>query len=105
MNVHHRCEKSGCIPKLCGADHTEKRGRIQVKIIFEPKAQEEGRLTVASRSFFLCLQIIPLNNYTVIFRVGLCRKRSESQGYLPSGQNRGFRSFVNDAFIFNFPIF
>ncbi|XP_066934074.1 calcium-dependent protein kinase C-like isoform X3 [Clytia hemisphaerica] len=46
MNVHKRCEQSGCIPKLCGADHTEKRGRIQVKIFFEPKAKDEGRLTV-----------------------------------------------------------
>lgn len=46
MNVHHRCEKSGCIPNLCGADHTEKRGRIQIRIFFEPKAKDEGKLTI-----------------------------------------------------------
>lgn len=53
MNVHKRCEQSGCIPKLCGADHTEKRGRIQVKIFFEPKSKDEGRLTVESKILLL----------------------------------------------------
>ena len=37
MNVHKRCEKSGCIPNLCGADHTERRGRINIKISYLPK--------------------------------------------------------------------
>ena len=55
MNVHKRCEQSGCIPKLCGADHTEKRGRIQVKILFEPKSKDEGRLTVMSKSLWSLL--------------------------------------------------
>ena len=59
MNVHKRCEQSGCIPKLCGADHTEKRGRIQVKIFFEPKSKDEGRLTVESKITIL-QNILPI---------------------------------------------
>ena len=46
MNVHKRCEKSGCIPKLCGADHTERRGRIHLKIKFTGKAESDGNLEI-----------------------------------------------------------
>lgn len=33
MNAHKRCEKF--IPKLCGADHTERRGRVHLKVSVE----------------------------------------------------------------------
>lgn len=38
MNAHKRCEKF--IPKLCGADHTERRGRIHLKVVIEGDGNE-----------------------------------------------------------------
>ena len=49
MNVHKRCEKSGCIPNLCGADHTEKRGRIYIKISYAPHGEDEGQIVVEGK--------------------------------------------------------
>lgn len=49
MNVHKRCEKSGCIPNLCGADHTEKRGRIYIKISYTPHGADEGIILVEGK--------------------------------------------------------
>jgi len=38
MNAHKRCQKF--IPKLCGADHTERRGRIHLKVAVEGTGDE-----------------------------------------------------------------
>lgn len=45
MNVHKRCEES--VPNLCGCDHTERRGRIQLKInCTGSKLTVEGKKTI-----------------------------------------------------------
>ena len=47
MNIHKKCKSS--IPDMCGSDHTEKRGRIQLKI-----SVKDNKVTAESK-FYKCL--------------------------------------------------
>lgn len=51
MNVHKRCEES--VPNLCGCDHTERRGRMQLKI-----KCVANLLTIEGESFFMAISIV-----------------------------------------------
>ena len=43
MNVHHRCIDN--VPNMCGSDHTERRGRLHLKIHYQ-----DGLLSVCGKS-------------------------------------------------------
>lgn len=47
MNIHKRCVAN--VPSLCGTDHTERRGRIQISAQITNDA-----LSVTSESLFQC---------------------------------------------------
>lgn len=44
VNVHKKCER--LVPKLCGQDFTEKRGRIRLKISYQKATPVLGKLVV-----------------------------------------------------------
>ena len=51
MNAHKRCEKF--IPKLCGADHTERRGRIHIKVSIDGSGTERT-LKIDGKGSLIC---------------------------------------------------
>lgn len=48
MNVHKRCQAH--VPPLCGCDHTERRGRLQLKIRIEFESSNKAPQTTSSPS-------------------------------------------------------
>ena len=57
MNAHKRCQKF--IPKLCGADHTERRGRIHLKVVVEAVegSGDERTLRIDGMCYVYCTKI------------------------------------------------
>ena len=46
--MHHHCEKN--TPMLCGIDHTEKRGRMELEITIEKDSSEKDEWTLHIKS-------------------------------------------------------
>lgn len=71
MNVHQRCEES--VPNLCGCDHTERRGRIQLKINCMG-----NKLTVEGIQFFF--------NFSLVVQIGVFSVR-QGRNLIPMDPN------------------
>ena len=64
MNVHKRCEES--VPNLCGCDHTERRGRIELNITATGnKLIVEGNSSFVFLSFYFYTRFIILICYAL----------------------------------------
>lgn len=86
MNAHKRCEKF--IPKLCGADHTERRGRIHLKVAIEGTGANERtikidgmdiniKICITALIYFLpCLLLFEHSNVLNIDKYLICKSYS-----------------------------
>lgn len=102
MNVHKRCQAH--VPPLCGCDHTERRGRLELKISIEiqpasasangaPANKQSGELA-AQPSFAIIIDVIQAQNLMPMDPNGLsdpyvkCKLIPEPQHH-PSGGTSG----------------